>query len=95
MNLPGTGMNFFGRKTEPNLLNTVKLLPEKPIDVVVDCCFGSGNFSRLIGTQCNLTEYLTKRTFEREIRCEVTGNDGKHRKIKSFRELTRSFEVRL
>lgn len=44
---------------------------------------------------CNLTEYLTKRTFEREIRCEVTGNDGKPRKIKGFRELTRSCEMRL
>ena len=48
-----------------------------------------------IDNNCNLTEYLTKRTFEREIRCEVTGNDGKPRKIKGFRELTRSFEVRL
>ena len=45
--------------------------------------------------ECNLTEYLTKRTFEREIRCEVTGNDGKPRRIKGFRELTRSLEVRL
>lgn len=44
---------------------------------------------------CNLTEYLTKRTFEREIRCEVTGNDGKPRKIKGFRELMRSCEMRL
>lgn len=44
---------------------------------------------------CNLTEYLTKRTFKREIRCEVTGNDGKPRKIKGFRELMRSCEMRL
>lgn len=45
--------------------------------------------------KCNLTEYMTKRTFEREIRCEVTGNDGKPRKIKGFCELTRSCEMRL
>lgn len=51
MNLGGTGMSYFGRKTEANLFNTVNLLPKKPIGVVVDCCFGSGNFSRLIGTQ--------------------------------------------
>ena len=44
---------------------------------------------------CNLTEYLTKRAIEREIRCEVTGNDGKPRKIKGFSELMKRGGTRI
>lgn len=39
--------------------------------------------------QCNLTEYLTKRTFQRETIREEVGNDGKPREIKGFGEFHR------
>lgn len=45
----GKGIKYYGRKTEVNLLNCLNLLPAKPIDCVVDCCFGSGNFTRIVG----------------------------------------------
>ena len=64
MNLVGTGMHYYGRKTEANLLNTISLLPAKPIDCVVDCCFGSGNFSRLVGTQIGCERVIG---YEKEI----------------------------
>lgn len=38
---------------------------------------------------CNLTEYLTKRTFQRETIREEVGNDGKPREIKGFGEFHR------
>lgn len=40
-------------------------------------------------TFCNLTEYLTKRTFQRETIREEVGNDGKPREIKGFGEFHR------
>ena len=39
--------------------------------------------------KCNLTEYLTKRTFQRETIREEVGNDGKPREIKGFGEFHR------
>ena len=39
--------------------------------------------------ECNLTEYLTKRTFQRETIREEVGNDGKPREIKGFGEFHR------
>ena len=39
--------------------------------------------------RCNLTEYLTKRTFQRENIREEVGNDGKPREIKGFGEFDR------
>ena len=38
---------------------------------------------------CNLTEYLTKRTFQRETIREEVGYDGKPREIKGFDEFHR------
>ena len=68
----------------------IKVQEKRRVDIVYNLADCAKQYDK-----CNLTEYLTKRTFEREIRCEVTGNDGKPRRIKGFRELTRSLEVRL
>ncbi len=46
------------------------------------------NFRKSLA-KCNLTEYLTKSTFQRETIREDVENDGKPREIKGFGEFHR------
>ena len=39
---------YYGSKDEKNLHLTMQILPERPLNRFVDCCFGSGNVTRTI-----------------------------------------------